>query len=53
VCADAGAIFVGFRQTVGADGDEPAIGNLQLAMKLNQELCLTPVFRTEASPAEH
>jgi hypothetical protein len=35
VGADAAAIFIRLANIVGADGDEPAIGNLEFAMELN------------------
>ena len=46
------AIFIGLSDVVGADRDQPAIANLDLAMELNQPFRLPPVLGAEASAAE-
>ncbi len=48
-----GAIFIRLRDIVGADGDQPAIGNFELAMECNQPFGLAAVLGTETSAAEH
>jgi hypothetical protein len=53
VSADSAAIFVGLGDIVGADGDQPAIGNLEFAVKLDQQLGLSAVLGAIASAAEH
>ena len=53
VGADAAAIFIGLRDIVGADCDQPAIGNLELAMEFHQSFCLPAVLGTETSTAKH
>jgi len=41
---DAAAIFVRFGDIVGANRDQPAIGNLELAMKLKSNSCCRRSF---------
>jgi hypothetical protein len=53
VCTDASAIFIRLSDVVGADGDEAAIGNLDLAMELNEQFRLAAVLGAETSAAEH
>jgi len=52
VGADASAIFIGLADIVGANGDKPAISNLELTMELNEQFRLPPVLGAETSPAE-
>jgi hypothetical protein len=52
VSADAGAVLVGERDVVGADGDETAVANFYFAVELDEELGLAAVFGAEASAAE-
>lgn len=52
VGADSAAIFIRFRDVVGADGDEPAIADLEFAVELNQRFGLTAVSGTETAAAE-
>jgi hypothetical protein len=44
VGADSGTIFICLRDVVGADRDQPAIGNLQLTIELNQPFRLSAVL---------
>src|SRR5258708_18742974 len=50
--ADAAAIFVGFGDVVGADGDEAAIRDLEFAMELHKAFGLAAVLGAEATAAE-
>jgi hypothetical protein len=50
--ADPAAILIGLGYVVGADGDEAAIGNLELATQLHECLRLPPVLGVETSAAE-
>jgi hypothetical protein len=52
VSADSGAVLVGEGDVVGADGDEPAVGDLEFTMELDETFGLAAILRTEASPAE-
>jgi hypothetical protein len=52
VGADARAIFIRLADIVGANGDKPAIGNLELTMELNKQFRLPPVLGAEPSAAE-
>jgi hypothetical protein len=52
VGVDAGAIFVGFGDVVGADGDDAAVGDFEFAMELDEEFGLAAVFGAEASAAQ-
>jgi hypothetical protein len=47
------AIFIGQSNVVGANRDEPAIGNLEFAMELGNAFSLPAVLGAEASAAEH
>src|SRR3989442_7781389 len=51
--ADAGAELVRLGQAVSADGHQPAVPDLHLAMKLQEPFHLQPVLGTEASAAEY
>src|ERR1700722_2707531 len=53
VSADAAAIFIRLRDVVGADRDEPAIGNLEFTMKLDQPFSLSTVLWAEPSTTEY
>jgi hypothetical protein len=50
--ADAGAVFIGFGDVVGADGDEAGVGDFDFAMKLNEEFGLAAVLGAETAAAE-
>jgi hypothetical protein len=52
VGADAGAIFVGLEEIIGADGDEAAIADFDFAMELDEILGLATVFGAETAAAE-
>src|SRR6266436_6553897 len=52
VGANSAAILIRLSDIVGADCDQAAIANLELAMELNQPFSLPALFRAEASPAE-
>jgi hypothetical protein len=49
---DSAAIFIGLRDIVGANRDQPTIGNFELTMELNKPLSLSTVLGTETSAAE-
>ena len=49
---DAGAIFVRLGNIVGANGDQPAIGDLEFMVELNQQFSLAAVLGAESSAAE-
>ena len=46
------AIFAGLKNVIGADCDQPAISNFQLAMKLDEQFSLPAVLGTKTSAAE-
>src|SRR6266446_9559906 len=48
-----GAELVRLGQAVSADGHQPAVPDLHLAMKLQEPFHLQPVLGTEASAAEY
>jgi hypothetical protein len=50
---DSDAIFIRLGDIVGADGDEPTIGNLEFAMELDKPFRLTAVLGAETSAAEN
>ena len=50
---NAGTVFVGGGDVVGADGDKAAIADLELAMELHESFALAPVLGAEAAPAQH
>ena len=50
--ADSCAIFIRLRDIVGADRDQPAIGNLEFTMELNQPFRLSAVLGSVAPTAE-
>src|SRR5262249_42098853 len=50
--ADSSPILIRLRNIVRADRDEPAVANLDLAMKLNKPFSLPAVLGAEASPAQ-
>src|SRR5208282_3053576 len=52
VGADSATILVRLSDVVGADRDQPAIGDLELAMELNQPFSLPAVFRAKTASAE-
>src|SRR5260221_12246577 len=52
VRAHTGTKLVRVQQVVRADGDEAAVANLHLSMKLQQALVLATVLRAEAASAE-
>jgi len=52
VRADSAAIFIRLRNIIGADRDQPAVGNFELTMELNQQFGLPAVFGAEAAAAE-
>jgi hypothetical protein len=52
VSADAGAVLVGERDVVGADGDEAAVANFHFVVELEEEFGLAAVFGAEASATE-
>jgi hypothetical protein len=52
VGVDAGAIFIRLADTVGADGDEAAIGDFEFTMELDEEFRLAAVLGAETSAAE-
>src|SRR6266481_8442143 len=52
VGADAGAIFTRLSDIVGANGDKPAIGNLQLTIELDKQFCLPAVLGAETTATE-
>src|ERR1700748_881806 len=49
----AAAVFVRRCEVVGADGDEPGVGDLHLAMELNEPFGLPAILGTIAAAAEH
>jgi hypothetical protein len=51
VGADSAAIFVRLSNIVGANGDEPAIGNLELTIEFDKPFSLPAVLRAESSAA--
>jgi len=53
VGADSAAIFIRLSDIVGADRDQPAIGNLELTMQCNQPFGLPAVLGAETSAAEN
>jgi hypothetical protein len=52
VGTDTAAIFIRLSDIVGANGDKPAIGNLQFAMEFNKTFRLSAVLGAETSAAE-
>src|SRR5262249_37071871 len=52
VSADSGTVFVGLGDVVGANRDEPAVGNFELAMEFHEQFRLAAVLGAEASAAE-
>src|SRR5882724_744341 len=52
VGTDSSAIFIRLGDIVGANGDEPTIGNLKFTMELNQQFSLPAVLRAETAAAE-
>jgi hypothetical protein len=52
VGADSGAIFIRLGDIVGADRDQPAMGNLEFKMELNQPFCLSAVLGSVTPAAE-
>jgi hypothetical protein len=52
VGADAGAILIRLGDVVGANRDQPAIGNLQLTMECNKPFRLPAVLGAETSATE-
>ena len=52
VGADAGAVFMRLRDIVSADRDQPAIGNLEFTMELNQPFRLSAVLGSVTPSAE-
>ena len=52
VGADAGAIFIRLDDIVGADRDEPAIGDLKLAMEFDKQFRLPAVLGAVTTTAE-
>ena len=52
VGADTCAIFIRLRDIVGADCDQPAIGNLEFTMELNQPFRLPAVLGSVTPAAE-
>ena len=52
VGADSCAIFIRLRDIVGADRDQPAIGNLEFTMELNQPFRLSAVLGSVTPAAE-
>ena len=52
VGADSAAILIGLGDIVGADRDQPAIGDLELTMELNEPFSLPAVLGAETSAAE-
>jgi hypothetical protein len=53
VRTDSGAIFIRLGDIVGADGDQPAIRNLQFTIELNEQFGLAAVLGAETTAAEH
>jgi hypothetical protein len=51
--ADSGAIFIRLGDIVGADCDQPAIGNLEFMMELNQPFRLAAVLGSVTPAAEY
>jgi hypothetical protein len=49
---DSAAIFIGLGDIVGANCDQPTIGNLELTMELNQAFRLSTVLGAETAAAE-
>jgi hypothetical protein len=49
---DSAAIFIRLSNVVGADRDEPAVGNLELTMEFNKPFMLPAVLGAETSAAE-
>src|SRR5208282_646539 len=52
VGADSAAIFIGLRDVVCANRDQPAIANLDLTMEFNKPFSLPAVLGAETSAAE-
>ena len=52
VGADSCAVFIRLRDIVGADRDQPAIGNLEFTMELNQPFRLSAVLGSVTAAAE-
>src|SRR5271170_3932053 len=52
VGADPAAIFVRLGDIVGADRNQPAVGNFELTMELNQSFRLPAIFGAETTAAE-
>jgi hypothetical protein len=52
VRADSCAIFIRLGDIVGADRDQPAIGNLEFTMELNQPFRLSAVLGSVTAAAE-
>lgn len=50
--ADSSVKFIGLGNIVGADCDQSAIYNLELAVELNEPLMLSTLLRTETAAAE-
>jgi hypothetical protein len=50
--ADSRAIFICLGDIVGADRDQPAIGNLEFPMELNQPFRLSAVLGSETPATE-
>ncbi len=53
VRADVGAKLIGLGDIVGADCDQPAIANLELAMEFHEQFRLAAIFRAESTAAEN
>jgi hypothetical protein len=53
VRTNSGARFIRLSDVVGANRDQPAIANLELAMKLKKQFMLPAVLWTVTAPAEH
>jgi hypothetical protein len=53
VSADSGAVLIRLSDIVGADRDEPTIGDLKLTMEFDKAFSLSAVFGAEASAAEN
>src|SRR6266478_3313513 len=51
--ADTGAVLIRQKHVVGTDGDEPAVTDFHLVVKLDQTLGLAPILWAVSSPAEH
>jgi hypothetical protein len=52
VGANAGAVFIGLGDVVGADGDEAAIADLEFAMEFHKQFRLAAILRAETAAAE-